>query len=417
VQVASRFGRLELRRQVFAPVAEQPHCMPGNAVLPAHHGMIITRGLQELACLWPQDLPFAPVARLMGWQAQTEAVLSDTSIRTLVRAHGQIIRQAEQKEVRALLEHPDLTTLQPQLVPATQPRRRAGWPPELSAAVDQALQDGLADPPAGVSRADWERVLHARRQEAALPLETLRQLGPQVQPEQTLVNTDEVLTRALGTRRFWEIRTARVSTPAGTRYLSGTGPALLRQMLVLVLLCAVRWPAVLIVADGARWIRAWFSEVLAALPDSALILDWWHLCKRCRELASMACRGRKAKAALLRPIYRHLWQGEVAAAVALLEAYRPQAKNIERLEEWITYLRERTPYIPNYRERRRTCQYIGSGAVEKVNDLLVARRQKGQGMRWQESTSDALAALRTLMLNGGWDRYWQHHEVLPLVAT
>jgi hypothetical protein len=38
-------------------------------------------------------------------------------------------------------------------------------------------------------------------------------------------------------------------------------------------------------------------------------------------------------------------------------------------------------------------------------------------MRWQASTSDALAALRTLMLNGGWDRYWQHHEVLPLVAT
>ena len=55
--------------------------------------------------------------------------------------------------------------------------------------------------------------------------------------------------------------------------------------------------------------------------------------------------------------------------------------------------------------------------MEKANDLIVARRQKGQGMRWQETTSDALAALRTLMLNGGWDRYWQHHQVLPLVAT
>jgi hypothetical protein len=55
--------------------------------------------------------------------------------------------------------------------------------------------------------------------------------------------------------------------------------------------------------------------------------------------------------------------------------------------------------------------------VEKVNDLLVARRQKGAGMRWQETTSDALAALRTLMLNGGWDRYWLHRQVLPLAAT
>jgi len=24
--------------------------------------------------------------------------------------------------------------------------------------------------------------------------------------------------------------------------------------------------------------------------------------------------------------------------------------------------------------------------------------------------------LRTLMLNGGWDRYWQQREVLPLLA-
>jgi hypothetical protein len=30
--------------------------------------------------------------------------------------------------------------------------------------------------------------------------------------------------------------------------------------------------------------------------------------------------------------------------------------------------------------------------------------------------SDALAALRTLMLNGGWESYWQQREVLPLMA-
>jgi hypothetical protein len=50
-------------------------------------------------------------------------------------------------------------------------------------------------------------------------------------------------------------------------------------------------------------------------------------------------------------------------------------------------------------------------------DVIVARQQKGRGMQWSEAMSDALAALRTLMLNGGWDRYWQQREVLPLVAT
>jgi len=38
-------------------------------------------------------------------------------------------------------------------------------------------------------------------------------------------------------------------------------------------------------------------------------------------------------------------------------------------------------------------------------------------MQWSEATSDSLAALRTLMLNGGWERYWQTREVLPLLAA
>jgi hypothetical protein len=62
-------------------------------------------------------------------------------------------------------------------------------------------------------------------------------------------------------------------------------------------------------------------------------------------------------------------------------------------------------------------QYVGSGHVEKANDLIVARRQKGRSLQWSWATSDALAALRTLMLNGGWERYWQQRQVLPLVAS
>ena len=67
----------------------------------------------------------------------------------------------------------------------------------------------------------------------------------------------------------------------------------------------------------------------------------------------------------------------------------------------LVYLHERQPYIPNYRARRREREYIGSAHVEKANDLIVAKRQKGAGVHWSMETSDALAALRTLMLNGG----------------
>jgi hypothetical protein len=48
---------------------------------------------------------------------------------------------------------------------------------------------------------------------------------------------------------------------------------------------------------------------------------------------------------------------------------------------------------------------------------MVARRQKNKGRHWSQDTSDALAALKTLMLNGGWDLYGHSRHVLPWVAT
>ena len=48
-------------------------------------------------------------------------------------------------------------------------------------------------------------------------------------------------------------------------------------------------------------------------------------------------------------------------------------------------------------------RFIGNGLGEKANDRIVARRQKRKGMQWSVETTDALAALRTLLLNEGWE--------------
>jgi len=82
----------------------------------------------------------------------------------------------------------------------------------------------------------------------------------------------------------------------------------------------------------------------------------------------------------------------------------------------LAYLRARQAFLPNDWQRSTTRQSIGSGHTEKLNDLLVARRQKGAGRHGSQETSDALAALRTLLLNGGWARYWEHRQVLPVLA-
>ncbi len=206
-------------------------------------------------------------------------------------------------------------------------------------------------------------------------------------------------------------------TTHGYRYLSGVGAAFLQRLHLGVLLCLGPLRSLLLLADGARWIRSFFTETLAPVANKLMLLDWHHLQQKCLELGSRICRTKLAKARLLRRLYRRLWRGDVPGALAVLEAERAATKNEMKLDELITYLQARAGWIPNYRQRRTERNYIGSAHVEKANDLLVARRQKNRGMQWSEATSDALAALRTLMLNGGWEQYWQQREVLPLLAS
>jgi len=442
LEVASRFGRLTLQRQVLATgvgTAHETHATPGDAALPPHGGIVITRGLQELACLLPDTLPFVSAERLLGWQTQAapaleaapaaKAVLCASTLRTVVREHGAALAEAEWAEVtrvRAALARGDGAAegLRPRLLPTQTPRRRAGWPATLCAAVDQALAAGATRPPRGVRTADWERVRAARCQERA---EDLRRLGPEVGPAEVVASADEVLTRRPQRRQFWELRTARVATAEGYRYVSGTGATFLATLAVLCALCqgtpaGVAPRRVVFLADGGRWLRDFFAATLAP-RGATLILDWYHLHHRCYQIATQVCRDKPTRVRFLGTMGRLLWRGDVDGAITAAEEFRAQAKappdprRPAPLDEWITYLEARRAAIPCYRERHRQCQYIGSGQAEKANDLLVARRQKNQGMHWSEETSVALMRLRTLRLNGDWDRYWHQRTFPSLLAA
>ena len=389
--------------------------MPGNTVLPDHKGMLITRNLQEWACLFPLDLPFATVERLLGWQTQSEEMIGATEVRQLVRRHGEVIRQAEATEVEELLQREDLSGLKAELVPTRDVRRPAAWPEELTEVVEIALETENPDLPEGVKACDWERILTARREEGG-DAAKLRRLGPEIKPGQIVAATDDVEVRRPERRGKLYIRTARIATQEGFRYLSGCGHDVLNQLCVLLLLCGGPNSWITLLGDGARWIRNFFAERLTTFVNKELVLDWYHLVKKCYDMTSMICDGRKAKAALMGPLISCLWRGQVDDALARLEAYRPECRNEQKLDALIAYLTARKPYLVNYKERRAQRIYIGSGHAEKACDLIVSRRQKHKGMHWSRETADGLAALKTLVLNGAWDLYWQKRKVLPFAV-
>jgi hypothetical protein len=417
-KIACRLGILHIERQICFNRSSGKHIMPGNELLPEHHGTIITHSLQEWACLFPQDLPFATVGRLLNWQTQQPKVISKNEVRLIVQRHGEAIRAAETKEVNELEGQSGLNKFQVQLLDAKAPRHRAAWPAELCAAVEQALAEPTPTPPEGVSSQDWQRVLQARAHEAACwPVEKLRCLGPEIQPGQTIAATDDILVRRPQASQWLTIRVARIATPEGYRYLSGTGALVLRQLALLLFFCAGLSGWVTLLGDGAKWLRNFFETGLGTFTRKELLLDWHHLRRKCADFAGMICSTRDDKKALKKKLHSSLWGGQVELALEALEAYRAQTKNEEKLQELIDYLRARKPYIVNYNERRRKRQYIGSAHAEKACDLIVAKRQKNRGMHWSEETADALAALKTIMLNRSWDLYWQKHQILPLAIV
>ena len=426
-------GTFRLARQVLYDPQGHVHSLPGNAWLPPHQGIILTKRLQEWACLLGRDFAFPTARRLLGWQAGEEGLLCVNEVQRLVVRHGQVLRQAAAAEVAELLAAGDLGVRRANLVPAAPARRPSAWPAELAPLVAAALAAESDTPPEGVTLADWERVRAVRRAEwqAAGPapdpevlldpneraaVAALAHLGPEVAPDQVLVSADEVKVRQPEKDAWAELHTARVATAHGARYLCGTEELFLQELWLTILLCGGPRGLVTFVCDGARWLREFAQGWLSRLPRWELILDWFHLVKKVRDLLSRTGGSRAAKKAAQQGLLAALWDGQVDRALSRLEAYRSEAKEQKPVDDLRSYLEARRAALPPYRQRRMAQQYIGSGQAEKTNDLVVVRRQKNRGMHWRPSTSEALGRLKVLQLNGDWDAYW-HDGLLPSLVA
>jgi hypothetical protein len=206
--------------------------------------------------------------------AHDPEVMSETQSRRWVCRHGEIIRQAEWAEVKALQKRPDLNGLKVQLQEAGEPRCPAAWAavwaslPVMSAELNQAVETALAQadpqPPADVRAADWERVLTVRRTDPLAQANDLRRLRPEVQAGEGVASVDEIVVRRPEKWCFLELGMAFVRTASGYRSLSGSIERVLQQLFVLLSLRGSLQTTITLLGDGARWISRFFQECLAA---------------------------------------------------------------------------------------------------------------------------------------------------------
>ena len=163
--------------------------------------------------------------------------------------------------------------------------------------------------------------------------------------------------------------------------------------------------------DGARDLRKAIQSIFHFIPFK-IILDWFHLKKKCKDLLSMAISGKAVKNQILTELLAWLWLGKVDRAIKLLREVRQESiKNQKELHNLTNYLERNSSYIPCYALRNRLGLRTSSNPVEKANDLLVSHRQKQNGMSWSPDGSTSLATLTALRRNCEDHQWLLHHDI------
>ncbi|MBU4293706.1 MAG: UPF0236 family protein [Actinobacteria bacterium] len=153
---------------------------------------------------------------------------------------------------------------------------------------------------------------------------------------------------------------------------------------------------VIFVSDGIPWIKKLAKEMF---PKAIYLLDLWHLKKNINLAYG------KENAELVDNLAELAYYGEAAALLKNVGLDIARCRDPDRsgkLKDLFKYIRSNADGIENYKK----VGILGSGAVEKTVDILVARRFKLRGMSWYEKNAAKMLRLRLLKINGEWDNYW-----------
>ena len=402
------FGEVTVARSRILHKKDGAMEVPSAVAWNTSHQLMITQNLRDAVCDQMGDQSTGKSRADVCADAGDEDLLGRSTIIDIVHQEGERLIVAQRARAQAILcdaSEAELALLGPAVAD----------PDALTGLVDD-------DPPwddAEGASAEWEQAQAEWVATGfpgcapALPVEGDEPRA--VDPGFVLVEPDEVKTKAQPTTGCKEVWTyTAVVLGAGLRYAfaEATAEGLWRQVSALLLEWGVLSGArrLLVLGDGAAWIRTWFEGL--GISPKAMIVCWWHLRKRCYEQISSAGGAKDHRRALEKGLLGQLWEGKVDAAVDLLRGALEWVRNPQAVEDLITYLEKRRAVLPDYQERQRVGLWIASTRVEKFNDWAVSGRCKHRGMSWSPSGVLALAALEAVRRNGELD-HWRQNRELP----
>jgi len=386
-------------REVFAPLAGTGH--------------YTTRGFKQVALVY--GVVQRSYRKTAAWLNRVRHQAEGTKARTLqemAEREGQRVEQAVAR--RAEVAH----TARAQAEAGGQAGAEgAGAPPERVGLMDgRRVAAARRRVESGLELTDEQRrsirenpvPYEAREQSAAVSIDDV---GAKEQKPHRSVG--EVRQREPGKRPTVQTTVAHIESEQGRYAISGQGVgAVLRMVLAYVLTNGLLRGRVMVFLDGQRSLHAAVQLVLAATGRLTVILDWYHLDKKCREELSRALTGRVIRNQVLKEVTHWLWYGLVDDAIERLRQIEPsQIKQAAVLTALIASLERNRSIIPCYALRKELGLRNSSNVGEKYNDLIVSDRQKHNGMSWSADGSGALAALTTLIVNDEHEQWFKAGEI------
>jgi hypothetical protein len=382
------FGTVKVRRRRIEHHADGTTEVPSAHAWQTPRQVALTPGLRGAACDGLlRDSAQQVVARIDAHAGET-GVLAKATVLKIGHEEGQQLQTAAHARAEAVYARdPEALRL---LVPATPQAEEEPEPGGDHDGTDEAEPEAtpaLIGFPGGPTDHPEVKRDHPR----------------EVDPDAVLVELDEVKVHAqahTGRKQLLALTAVVMVTGRCWHLAAATTQELTYQVgALLAVLGAHRGTRrLLVLADGARWIRDWFEGL--GLKGGTMIVCWWHLVKRCGQDLSRACRGREHRREVESAVLQALWHGRVDEALEVLRSRSGEMKNAEALDELIGYLEARRPYLPDYEARQRAGLWIASNRVEKFNDWGVSARCKHQGMEWTEAGVVSLAVLEAARRNG-----------------
>ncbi|HMB07765.1 MAG TPA: UPF0236 family protein [Isosphaeraceae bacterium] len=402
------FGEVTVQRSRIRHNHDGTIETPSATAWNTSHQLAITENLRDAVCDQMSDRSAGKSRADVCQYAGDGNLLGRSTVIDIMHQEGEQLIVAQRERARAVLDGASEAQLA-LLGPA------AADPDAVTGFVD----DDLPFDDSEEAQAEWEQVQAewiATGFAGCGPAFPVDQDKPRAVDEGfVIVEPDEVKTKAqpsTGRKEVWTYTAVVLVAGLRSVFAEATAEGLWLQVSALLLQLGVLSGErrLLVLGDGAAWIRTWFESLGISLK--AMILCWWHLRKRCYEQMSSAGGPKDLRRVFEKELLGQLWEGKVNAAIELLKGALEWVRNPAAVEELIGYLEKRRAYIPDYQQRRRAGLWIASTRVEKYNDWAVSARCKHQGTSWSPQGVLALAALEAARRNGELDD-WRRDRALP----